>query len=374
MRSQGIAILLSLAAIPAAARAQAPGDQPPVTLQAGYILDTFGNVGGIKDGAAVLGRGDLTASFNGSAIGLPRGEIYVDLMTTNGSQLSSRLVGDAQTVDNIDAPNSLRPLEAWAQYYLTRHLRAKLGLIDLNAEFDVQDVGALFLNSSAGIGPAFSQSGKNGPSIFPITSSGAILDYRFRHAAVRIGLFDALAGSTVDPNRLVIRWPGADGSLLVGEVDLQLADSATLRFGAWRYGHELETLLPQAGRGRSEGAYGVIEGQLWHDRSDRLRLDSWIQIGLANDTVNQIGAYAGGGFVLHSGSDKLGLAAYQARLGDPAIAAAALDGTRRYRAETTFELTWSHRVLDYLTLQPDMQYVIHPSWRPDRSNALVFAC
>jgi carbohydrate-selective porin OprB len=44
------------------------------------------------------------------------------------------------------------------------------GLYELNSEFYRLQSAGLFLNSSFGIGPEFSQSGLEGPSIFPSTS------------------------------------------------------------------------------------------------------------------------------------------------------------------------------------------------------------
>ena len=43
--------------------------------------------------------------------------------------------------------------------------------MNLNAEFYVNDSSAMFINSSFGMGQDFAQSGKNGPSIFPVTST-----------------------------------------------------------------------------------------------------------------------------------------------------------------------------------------------------------
>ena len=63
--------------------------------------------------------------------------------------------------------------EAWFEQTLfDDRLSFKAGLYDLNTEFDVVETAGLFINSSHGIGPDFSQSGVNGPSIFPTTSLG----------------------------------------------------------------------------------------------------------------------------------------------------------------------------------------------------------
>ena len=41
------------------------------------------------------------------------------------------------------------------------------------------------------------------------------------------------------------------------------------------------------------------------------------------------------------------------------------------RTETNIELTWRARVNDWLTLQPDVQYVMNPGTNPAVRNAWV---
>ena len=83
----------------------------------------------------------------------------------------SELTGDIQSVSNIEAENSWRLYEVWANVPIkTLNGSLLVGLYDLNSEFDVINTGGLFLNSSHGIGPDFSSSGVTGPSIFPYTS------------------------------------------------------------------------------------------------------------------------------------------------------------------------------------------------------------
>ncbi|MGL5837021.1 MAG: carbohydrate porin, partial [Sphingorhabdus sp.] len=43
------------------------------------------------------------------------------------------------------------------------------------------------------------------------------------------------------------------------------------------------------------------------------------------------------------------------------------------RSEVAFELTYRAPVTDWLTLQPDAQYVLNPGATPGIRNALIFA-
>ena len=65
-----------------------------------------------------------------------------------------------------------------------------IGRYDLNTEFYRLQSAGLFLNSSFGVGPEFSQSGRSGPSIYPNTT---FADYRpVRSVVVRAAAFDGL--------------------------------------------------------------------------------------------------------------------------------------------------------------------------------------
>ncbi len=88
-----------------------------------------------------------------------------------GDDPSGDYVGDVQGFDNIESPDTWKLYEIWYQQSFNNEKFSFLfGLFDLNSEFDVIETAGLFSNSSHGIGPDFSQSGANGPSIFPTTS------------------------------------------------------------------------------------------------------------------------------------------------------------------------------------------------------------
>ncbi len=342
----------------------------PVTVEASYVVDVLANRGGLRNDAVLLARGDVTLTVDLDEFALPGGVLFLDLMAVHGDGLSEHSVGDAQIVSNIEAPAAVRPIEAWLQMPLTRGSRFKVGLIDLNSEFDVQDIGALFLNGSHGIGPEFSQSGTNGPSIFPITSVGAIIEAEYSGGLVRLGVFDAVAGGEADPARPAIRWPGANGALLVGEVDLALAERGIVRLGAWRYGRRFEPLAQTGAEQRSLGAYAMIEGSLLRFETGH-SLKAWVRAGVASEAVNPIANYWGGGASFGDDASRFGAAIAHARLGKQALSRAAREGEEMTRAETVFELTWARRIASGMSIQPNMQYVVNPGWKPGRRNALI---
>lgn len=363
----GIALL---AAGSTSAAAQAEDEARPVVALS-YVTDILSNVdGGEKRGTAWLGRADLTVEVPGDVLGLGGVDLFADLMFLHGNDLSGRLVGDGQVVSNIDAPSDLRPIEIWANVDLSGGRRIKMGMIDLNSEFDVQQVGTLFLNSSHGIGPDFSQSGHNGPSIFPSTSLGLVAEQATERYELRAGIFDALPGTLGDPRRLVVRAPIKHGALLAAEGQINLSQDTLLRVGGWHYTKGFDRLDPsEPRRGHSSGVYAMAEGRLFEAKSRSG--DAWVRVGTARSEVNPIATSVGAGFSYGDDNQKVGVAVAYARLGDPALARFRAEGVDPERAETAIELTYAKRISSNLQLQPNLQYIVNPGWDRDRSDALV---
>lgn len=342
-----------------------------ITVGAEYVTDFLANVsGGERRGVGWLGRGDITVEVPGESLGVPGVELFADLMLLHGNAFSDSFVRDGQVVSNIDAPSTVRPIEIWAKANLGEKAYAKIGVIDLNSEFDVQEVGGHFINSSHGIGPDFSQSGQNGPSIFPNTSLGLVAGFSEAALSVRLGAFDALPGSPDHPGRLVVRLPGEFGTLLVGEVELRPAKDAKLVLGVWKYTRPFEMLATVGpDTATSSGVYGLLQGAIASTESGQL--DGWIRAGAASSSVNPIAHYLGGGVTFGSERQRGGIAVAHARLGDTGRRGLTLSGINATRAETIIEATYSHRLSDAVQLQPNVQYVINPGWDADRANALV---
>lgn len=365
--------LIALAAEPALAQ-----DEPPVQLGASYVSDALANLsGGIREGARVLGKLDLTATLDGRLLGVDGATVFVNLQHVHGEPFSEELVGDAQVVSNIEAPTALRPLEAWVELpLLGDDSTVKAGLIDLNTEFDRQEVGALFLNSSHGIGPDFSQTGLNGPSIFPTTATAIVVRHEAADWALRVGLFDAVAGDPDRPSRTVVRFPGSSGTLLVAEGELKLGEADRLAVGTWTYTSRFDDLEATNADGdpvrRSDnrGAYATVEKRLLTD-TDGSTLDSWVRLGIAEPSINPIGLSVGVGVSFGNDERRVGIAVAHARLGDPAIRAGSGSGAGVDRAETNIEFTYAHSFGERVTIQPDIQYIINPGWDRGLADALV---
>ena len=352
-------------------------------------------VGGTRRGSAFVGAAGVQVTLRlGRLLGWHGAQLFVFALGTHGGA-PSELVGDVQGVSNLEAPAGLKLEEAWLQQnLLDNRLSWLVGRYDLNTEFYRLQSAALFMNSSFGIGPELAQSGVGGPSIFPNTAVGTRVDFKpSRNLAWRAALLD---GVPVDrPGEGIRLFAPGDGALLVGEVALlHRPDTAgvprqrrfgigrgrarpyggKLAIGAWYYTARFSDLVDTLPNGASVQHRGSGGAYLIGDLTVR-SLTAFAQLGLGDGRVNQIGGYLGGGFTLTApfasrAQDALGLAVAAARNGSHyERAQTAAGGTAA--GETSVELTYLAQLGSWLTVQPDLQYVIHPGGTRATRNAVV---
>ena len=350
---RSLALALS---IPGAAAA----DAPAITVSARNTTDVFDVAGGgVRRGVVVLNKAQVSATLRGERIGAQRLRLHAQLFRTDGASLSAR-ASDTQTASNIEAVDTVRLFEAWGERgFGADGARGSLrvGLIDFNGEFDSIEPASLFVNSSHGIGPDISKSGRAGPSIFPVSSLAARLAWSpSERWVLRAAVFDGVPGDPAQPRALAaIRLRGENGALLAAEADWLPAKDIRVAVGGWHYTERLDRI---DGRGRSIGSgglYGYAFAPLTR------RVSGWVRAGIADANVQAVGGYLGAGvvalgFVPGRPHDQLGLAIAHAITGRESRALSGLPG-----AETTIEATWQARLTPAVTLQPDVQYIHRPA-------------
>ena len=307
-------------------------------------------------------------------------------------------------MSNISAQPALRVYEAWVQKNSSgNRFSALAGLYDLNSEFYNLQSATLFLNSSFGIGPAFSQSGVAGPSLYPRTSFGARFAWKPTPTTVlRTAVVNGVPFERPDGGHSLHR--SGDGALLVAEyASVDRADAAErpprrrqfrigrspspapyddkLAVGAWYYTARFDDLLDTTAAGtpvQRRGSGGVyLAGQkLLHAAGGR-RVSGFVQGGLGDGRTNRFASYLGAGFVasgwLRPGTaDELGLAVAMARNGSDYVESQRRQSVPVTRNETAFELSYLIPVSDRFSIQPDLQYVVHPGTDPRIANSLSF--
>lgn len=366
--------------------------------------------GGIKTGFRYIDNVDLTLNLDFEKLAHINGlSVFIYGLGNNGGY-ATELVGDIQTISNIETYPTWKLYEAWVQKNLLNNELSFLGgLYDLNSEFDVVKPGLLFLHSSYGLGAELAPTGQNGPSVFLVTSLA------FRAAAtikqkVRVmgAIMDAVPGDPNDPRGTHIELSSEEGALIIFQANINLGKELYLSkngnvrkagsvrrraigrgyespnfnqliVGAWRYTADFETIAetPQRQRG-NQGAFIAYQRYFYLDMEQARHITAFVRLGIAEDKFNQFGGAISGGIVtaipILKHSDEMGIAFSTALNGDTYLAQSAREGFNYDRAETNIEFTFNHRLLPYMAFQPSIQYVINPGTDPNLDNALVLMC
>jgi porin len=324
--------------------------------------------GGLRQGARLMGNLDLSAAWTGDN----GWEGFAYVLADAGGGFSETYSGDAQVVSNIDAPAGTRLFEAWVRK-TGGDGRWSLsgGLINLNGMFDVQEAGTLFLGASHGIGPDYSQSG---PSIFPFSALGVVGEWQASDTLrLRAGLFDGVVGDPKHQTSFIgVKLDEDEGAHWVVEAE-QGFDGGYLKLGAWTYTAPAERLDGTGLSRGNSGYYAQVKYDLYRPDPDSDRgVAGWVRVGAANKDVQPIEAYAGGGLVWTApfkgrDADAVGTAVAHARFGRPYAQSLGAD----LKPETIYEMSYRYALSDSLSVQPDIQYISHPSGDAGTQDALV---
>jgi porin len=363
-RAPVVAGALALA-FPAAAFAEdtPPAAEAPLQFDAVYTGEVWRSEGGVADGWRYLDNLDLTLAADlDAAAGIPDTRALAYVLYNNGASLSE-LTGDALTASNIETGvRALRLYEAWVEHDFRPGVSLRLGLYDLNSEFDSLEASQMFVGSAQGVGPDLSQSGENGPSIFPVTSLAARLALGLTdRLTVRAAVLDAVPGDPAHPARTAIEL--GDGALTIAEADGRIG-FARLVLGGWRYSRRFAR-LDGSGFAHSQGAY--LRGEACLARPSNCRLQGFFRVGLASPAVNPFGFFGSAGltFALNPRA-RMGLALAHADAGggawrDPAVP----------RDETSLELTLAYTIYPRIVLQPNLQLLSTGGEGRGRSAAVI---
>jgi porin len=390
-----------------------------ITLETVNTTDVGSNINHKgTNNALVIGDIDLLLTLNAEKlIGWQGGTVFLYGLGLYGGTTFEGT--DAQGADNISANNTWKLFEAWYQQNLLQERFSVLaGLYDVTSEFDViSSASELFLNSSFGTNPTFALSGKNGPSTFPNASLGFRAQAKLtENLTLRAVVADGVPGDPPDdPDTMSVKLRQKDGILFtteaayyVGKSDSQVTDrqrvgaerprrlvlrrigraaelqyDAKFAFGGWFYTTNLEDLseVDSGGnpvkRNGTHGIYGLAE-QLVYEEQGLGEQGLWVfgEVAYANPKVNRFSHYFGGGLVYNGlfpgrDFDETGFGFAIARNSSHYKDGQRQEGKRVSDQEIALEWTHTIHFSQAITIQPDVQYIIHPNTDPSRNNALA---
>ena len=256
----------------------------------------------------------------------------------------------------------------------------RAGVLDLNAEFDTPVTSALFVGPPHGIGTELSQTGRNGPAIWPVTGLGVRAAGALRDGLVwRAAIYEGMPGAVDDTRFASFRVGRGEGVLAIAELAYSTARINKLSLGTWSYTAAFERVdasssgaaRPQRG---NRGTYASLDVPLTTLGS--AKVDGAVRVGIADARFNTFDEDAGASFAIthpfaRRADDALGLAIAYARAGEPYRAAQSFAGRQTTAAETSFELAYRVAVADWLSLMPGVQFVRNPGADRAFGNAWV---
>lgn len=360
--------------------AGACGDEPdsPYLVEGEYRADFWTGLSGpLKSRLGVAGNVDLKLTADAEkAWGWDGVKLFAHVIGNHGNR-PNRLHGATQGLDNIEVnTNTVRLFQAWVEKsWLNDRAAVLFGLLDLNAEFQVTESSALLIHPTFGTGAELAQSGRNGPSVFPVSSLALRGLWRFNdETSLRAAVFDGVSGDPAHPRGTHVRLGRGDGVLGVAELAYTPSAGAhkvqKLALGTWHYTPRFDHHVDVDSNGspvrqHNRGVYAVGERTVWQWDADGSRgMDAFLRVGWANDAVNQMDKALGAGVLLRG--------PFAARPKDRmSVGIAAEHNSHLWReakrnageadpvAEVAYELTYRAVINEHFALQPDIQWLRH---------------
>ncbi len=344
-----------------------------------YTADVIGPIdGGASKAGRFLDNLDLMADLDlDKAVGWSGGSAHIHVLNNSGGQPND-LVGSLQGVDNIEVSRQrTRLYELWLQQDFG-HGSVRAGLYDLNSEFYVTDSSGLLMAPPFGIGSEFASTGPNGPSIFPSTTLAVRVRGEFGQGGyVQAAVLNANAGTIGDPHGLDM---GLDrGALMIAEAG---RDGRTrIAAGAWKYSRKQDDIRDLAANGDpahadAQGLYVLAEQEWSAPDAPGARVRSFVRVGVSDgDTSPFRGGWQAGLLVekVFAGrpDSAFSIGVEQGLLSSKHRANGADAGFDLGSAESSLEITYSDKLTERLTIQPDLQYIRRPGGDRDADDAIV---
>jgi porin len=386
-------------ALPAAAQQPAPDRSAAtagVQVAVAYNSDAMGVVsGGLSRGWTYDGRLGLILDLDPGQ--LWRGaSFHASVHQIHGRQPTAEHVGALMAVSGVEAEPATRLFNLWIEQQLGEKASVRVGQFTAGQEFFISPTAALFVNSTFGWPAILAQDLPSGGPSYPLAAPGVRLSYRPGPAVtVLLAAFngDPAGPGGGDPQR---RDRSGFNSLRISGppflmVEAQYArggstaqPSSVLRLGAWtnrratasqRFDGEGLSLADPLSSGAPRrlpgqwGGYAILDQTLFR-RGERVA-NGFVRVAATQSGRALVSTYADLG-ITYAGpvpgrpNDTIGLAAAYAGISKGAKGFDAdlnrFSGTARpvRDHEIAIELSYRAEVTPRWSLQPNLQYIVHP--------------
>ena len=325
-----------------------------------------------------VGHLDATLSVDAGALfGWPSTSLRLEAISDQGGQPNARLK-TAGGISNLEVvERSARLYAVWVSKDLAPGWNVLAGLYDLNSEFYSTDASALFIHPSFGIGTDLSQSGRNGPSIFPNLSLAVRLRAQMESGRyLQLAVLDGVAGDPGHPGNTVVHVNRADGALVVTEGGWQNSGTGMRAgLGLWGYSQPVPR-LDGSGERRNRGAYVVAQQNIV--AGPVARTTAFLRAGAADGAVNAVRLAADAGLLVEhplgaTGPAALAVGVTTARFGNDRREFGRRAGEEVASAETVVEIGLRWRLARHWAIQPLTQRIWNVGGRRGVTASVVGA-
>jgi porin len=362
--------------------------------------------------AKITGPGKQSFSYNGlttgkldidldKLVGWTGAEFYVSAFDIHGHGPSRSLAGNLQLISNIEATPSVKLYNLWLdQSLFEKKLSIRVGQEGANDEMMTTAYGGLFLNSSFGFPgmPAadLPSGGPNYPMATPFARAQFKASDNFTLVSAAFNGDPAPAGpgdpQIRDRNGTAFRLD--DHTLAFGEIwyspntDASDRLPTTYKIGTWystsqfadqRFDNQGGLLASPTSAGKplnhdgDWGVYGIVDQLIWQNPESKDRgIGVFMQIMGGPNDRNLSNIFIEGGLnwwgpfaqrtddVFGLAFSYLGISPAARQFSSDLVAFGRLKSSYASN-ETVIEATYQAPVTNWLTLQPDLQYVINPN-------------
>jgi porin len=372
-------------------------------------------------GGASAGNGDtgvlqfgLDADMKKLA-GLEGGNFHTSWLWLYGHDINGN-VANAFSASSIAADPSFRCYELWYQQAFFNNLFSlRGGLLAIDTDFILSDTAALFVNSSFGLANLGTFNLANSGPQYPMAAPGIRLEINPTDWLTFHSVFVQANPSSQQANPHNFNWNfGSSGGLLsINEAKaawkslLKTELPGSAKAGFWIQNGS-SPMLPDefsfaapTNLQYSTGFYGILdqsvyrvpnEGKNPKPSSDSASPDDSVVPETSEDTPRGLNAFARAGFcpqpdnpmslfadggLVYTGlipgrkADRIGIAFAYGQVSSGYRSLADQQDIPGASFEAVSELTYSIQLTPSVTLQPDLQYVLHPGGTQQYRNALV---
>jgi porin len=372
-----------------------------ITFNAQYVAEVWGNpTGGESNATVYTGLMSLQGNVDlQKLLGWQGASVSTRWYWLSGQDISAEHVGNIFTVSNIAGFPTFRMNELWFQQnFLSDRISVRVGQLGADSEFDLSTNSIVFLNTTFSWSPDLYTNIPNGGPAYPMAAPGIRLALTPVSWLSYQGAIFQGNPFAQDVNRHGFRWDlsASNGYFSVHEVNFRMnqgSGSSSLP-GTFKIGGWFDT-APDPNASSTQpwnyGFYFVADQMLYRVPHSDFPLspdNKGEQTAAASPTNKGLGVFAHIGYVPESSSfinfyldgglsykgliptrdhDVLGVAFAYGHLSTNAQ-----DNEERSNPgyEIVFEATYQIELAPWLSVQPDLQYVFHPSGT-DIANALV---